>query len=55
VHIYHEYERGAHKNYRLLWIFICSTFTYFNKYGWFFDSYRKKINQQTLEQLGWNE
>lgn len=51
VHIYHEYERGAHKNIRLLWIFICSTFTYFNKYGWFFDSYRRKINQQTLEQF----
>lgn len=55
VHIYHEYERGAHKNFRLLWIFICSTFTYFNKYGWFFDSYRKKINRQALDQLGWNE
>jgi len=55
VHIYHEYERGAHKNFRLLWIFICSTFTYFNKYGWFFDSYRKKINRKTLEKLGWNE
>ncbi|MFH0710699.1 MAG: glycosyltransferase family 2 protein [Pseudomonadota bacterium] len=55
VHIYHEYERGAHKNFRLLWIFICSTFTYFNKYGWFFDSYRKKINRQALEQLSWNE
>lgn len=51
VHIYHEYERGAHKNSRLLWIFIHSVFIYFNKYGWFFDSYRKKINQQTLEQL----
>ncbi len=55
VHIYHEYERGAHKSFRLLWIFICSTFTYFNKYGWVFDSYRKKINRQALEQLSWNE
>lgn len=55
VHIYHEYERGAYKNFRLLWIFIRSTFTYFNKYGWFFDIHRKKINQQTLQQLGWIE
>ncbi|MFA6144575.1 MAG: glycosyltransferase family 2 protein [Sulfurimonas sp.] len=51
VSIYHEYERGAHKNVKLLWIFICSTFTYFNTYGWFFDPYRRKINQQTLKQF----
>lgn len=55
VHIYHEYERGAHKSFKLLWAFIQSAIKYFNKYGWFFDSYRKKINQQTLEQLGWRE
>jgi len=53
VSIYHEYERGAHKNFRLLWIFIQSTFIYFNKFGWLFDTYRDKINQQTLTQLGW--
>jgi hypothetical protein len=55
VHIYHEYERGAHKDLRLLWIFIGSTVKYFNKYGWFFDPYRQKINQRTLEQLGWEK
>lgn len=51
IHIYHEYERGAHKNFRLLLIFVCSTFIYFNKYGWIFDSYRKRINQRTLQQF----
>lgn len=55
VHIYHEYERGAHKNFKLLWIFICSTIKYFNKYGWFFDPYRQKTNQQTLAQLSWEK
>lgn len=51
VSIYHEYERGAHKSLKLLWIFIRSVIHYFNKYGWFFDSHRKKINQQTLQKI----
>lgn len=55
VSIYHEYERGAHKNLKLLWIFIRSVFTYFNHYGWFFDPYRKQINKETLQKLGWDE
>lgn len=55
VSIYHEYQRGSHRDFKLLMIFIRSAFTYFNKYGWFFDSYRKNSNQRTLEQLGWNK
>jgi hypothetical protein len=51
VHIYHEYERGAHKSFKLLWIFVRSAIQYFNKYGWIFDAYRQKTNQQTLEKL----
>lgn len=53
VSIYHEYERGAHKSLKLLRIFIRSVFTYFNHYGWCFDPYRTRINQQTLQKLGW--
>lgn len=55
VSIYHEYEGGAHKSFRLLWIFIQSVFTYFNHYGWVFDTYRKRINEQTLKRLGWEK
>ncbi len=51
VSITHEYQRGSHQSFKLLVIFICSVFTYFNKYGWIFDTYRKKINQQTLQEL----
>jgi GT2 family glycosyltransferase len=54
VSIFHEYERGSHKNFKLLITFIRSVFIYFTKYGWFFDKNRKKINQQTLKKLGWN-
>lgn len=55
VSITHEYQRGSHRNFKLLIIFIRSVFTYFNKYGWFFDTYRTKINKRTLKQLGWSE
>lgn len=51
VSIYHEYQRGSHRSFKLLLIFIRSVFTYFNKHGWFFDPYRKQINQQTLHKL----
>lgn len=53
VSIVHEYQRGAHKNRKLLWIFIKSVFTYFHKYGWFFDKEAKKLNEQTLQKLGY--
>lgn len=55
VSIYHEYQRGAHNNKKLLWIFIKSTFTYFNKYGWFFDKERKVVNYKVLKKLGYFE
>lgn len=51
VSITHEYQRGLYKNRKLLLISLHSALVYFNKYGWFFDSYRKKINSKTLETL----
>lgn len=51
VSIIHEYQRGLYKNRKLLLISLQSAWTYFNKYGWFFDSYRKKINSKTLQAL----
>lgn len=53
VNIYHEYQRGAHKNKKLLWFFIRSVFTYFSKYGWLFDYERKSINERALNRLGY--
>jgi len=51
VSVYHEYESGANKNKRLFKIFINSAITYFNKWGWFFDSDRQKINREALQQF----
>lgn len=55
VSITHEYQRGSHRSFKLLMTFIRSVFIYFNKHGWFLDTYRTKINKRTLKQLGWSE
>lgn len=49
VQVYHEYAKGSYRNKKLLRYHICSTIKYFNKWGWFFDSERKKINHYILE------
>lgn len=51
VSVVHGYESGANKSKRLFKIFIKSAFTYFNKWGWFFDRDRDSINKKTLAQF----
>lgn len=33
--IYHHFEKGSHKNWKLTWYSIHGAFIYFNKWGWF--------------------
>jgi GT2 family glycosyltransferase len=47
VTITHAFEKGSHKNLRLFWIHIKAAIYYLNKWGWFFDKERKKINSMT--------
>ncbi|UUV21270.1 glycosyltransferase [Paenimyroides aestuarii] len=51
VSVYHGYESGANKSKKLFKIFLQSAVHYFNKWGWFFDSERRKINEKTLAQF----
>ena len=51
VSVYHGYDSGANKNSKLFKIFVNSAVTYFNKWGWFFDSERRKINNEALSQF----
>lgn len=34
VTIFHDYEKGSYKNYRLLWLHVNSAVKYFSKWGW---------------------
>lgn len=55
VSITHNYEKGSYRNNKLLNYHIQSAIKYFNKWGWFFDKERKKINKQTLIDLGYKD
>lgn len=51
VSIIHKHEKASYKSYKMLLVHICNVARYFNKWGWIFDSNRKKINNQTLKKL----
>jgi GT2 family glycosyltransferase len=55
VSIVHEFQKGSHKSFRLTWIGIKSAIYYFNKWGWFFDKERTKINKETLQKLNYRK
>lgn len=50
VEIIHKHARESKVNKKLLVAQIKSTIYYFNKYGWFFDSYRRKVNRRIKSQ-----
>jgi len=52
VSVYHGYEKGSYKNWKLLKYHIHSTIKYFNKWGWIFDRKRKLKNEECLNKLG---
>jgi hypothetical protein len=51
VHIFHHFAKGSHKSWRLTKIGVESAIYYFNKWGWFFDKKRTKINKEILDKL----
>jgi GT2 family glycosyltransferase len=51
VTIYHHHARGSYKDPRLMLYNIISAIKYFNKWGWFFDAERDRINNILPETL----
>lgn len=49
--IVHIHEKGSHKNHKLFKAHLKSTIQYFNKWGWFLDFDRTRINKKTLQQF----
>lgn len=49
--IYHGYERGSSKDIDHFKYIISSCVKYFNKWGWFFDSERKSVNNEAIRNL----
>ncbi len=50
VQVIHEYQKDSYKSGSQLKRHLRSAWQYFNKYGWFFDRERKRINDQALTQ-----
>lgn len=46
--VYHDYAKESYKNKKLLIVHANSAIKYFNKWGWFFDKNRKKLNERKL-------
>ena len=51
VTIVHAHKQASYKNRRMMRIHIGSTVKYFNKWGWFFDAERRRVNRQCLSRL----
>ena len=51
VEIVHEYAKESYKNKNLLKYHIQSAIYYCNKWGWFFDEERNRINSKCIEEL----
>jgi len=53
--IIHTYKKESYYNWKLLIYHLFSAIKYFNKWGWFFDSKRNKVNSETLENLNYKK
>lgn len=51
VSIFHAYQSNANKNLNHFLYFVRSAIRYFNKWGWFFDTQRSIINNNTKKQF----
>jgi hypothetical protein len=52
VAIVHDYARGSYADHRLLWHHLVSAARYFNKWGWWRDEERDRINARALRAAG---
>lgn len=51
IPVYHKFSRGSHSSFRLFWIHVTNIIMYFNKWGWWKDSFRKEANKRVEEQI----
>jgi len=45
----HAHEAESYKNVKMLWVHAWNMIKYFNKWGWFFDCERSRMNREALE------
>lgn len=53
VSIVHAHEAASYKSFKMLLVLLKNAIIYFNKWGWFFDKERRRINKELLAELGY--
>jgi len=53
VTVIHGHAKESYTSIKMLCIHVFSIVKYFNKWGWFFDAERNRINAETLDRLGY--
>jgi GT2 family glycosyltransferase len=48
VSVIHSYNQGSYRDFNLLMVHMISAVKYFNKWGWFIDKERSRLNEQVL-------
>ena len=51
AYIIHEHQQESYKNKALLKAHVVSAIQYFNKWGWFIDKDRKRVNSETIDNI----
>ena len=51
IPIYHKFSRASRRSLWLFWVHTKNIIMYFNKWGWFHDEERARINKQLQEQI----
>ncbi len=51
VSLFHKHRAASKKSLRMLLIHVINLCKYFNKWGWFLDPMRQKLNKKTLDQF----
>jgi GT2 family glycosyltransferase len=52
VSIIHKFSKKSYNDFHLLCVHVKSAVYYFNKWGWIFDSERRKINKKVIAETG---
>ena len=48
VTIVHAHAKGSYRSWHLLWVHIVNMCRYFNKWGWFYDPERRRMNRAVI-------
>lgn len=54
VSVVHDHAAASSRINRMLWIHIVNMIRYFNKWGWFLDAGRRRLNRELMAELGTN-